>query len=234
MASVIRNIRIAADVYRLTVDGQYSVNSGQFYMLRAWDRYPVLSRPISVHDAGPDSISFLFRVAGIGTQLLAGLAPGDPIQLDGPYGNGFPLTLGRTALIGGGIGLAPLLLTARRNPSADVYLGFSGEPFGTRLFRELGHTVTVVSGGTIADHLNLADYDTVLACGPAPLLQLLIRRAQECGTRLYVSVESRLACGIGVCCGCTVHAADGTHRKLCVDGPVFPAQEVDEHHFISL
>ena len=84
---------------------------GQFYMLRAWNEYPVLSRPISVFDADPETVSFLYKVVGKGTEIFAGLKAGDEITLDGPHGNGFPEVKGKVALVGGGVGIAPVSYT---------------------------------------------------------------------------------------------------------------------------
>ena len=103
MALVIQNVRLAHRIYRLTVQGSYSARMGQFFMLRCWDAYPVLSRPISIHNLTEDSVSFLYRVHGTGTWLLSALQAGDKIQLEGPFGQGFPEPQGRTALVGGGI-----------------------------------------------------------------------------------------------------------------------------------
>src|SRR6478735_8130198 len=87
MATVLSNERLVPGVYRLSVEGDYEGKSGQFYMLRCWDTFPLLSRPISIHDLGAGTITFLFRVNGAGTRLLSKLGPGDSIQLEGPFGN---------------------------------------------------------------------------------------------------------------------------------------------------
>ncbi len=233
VARVIANEKLAPGIYRLTAEGDYRAESGQFYMLRCWEAFPVLSRPISIHDIGPGTISFLYRVGGTGTRLLSELRPGDHLRLEGPFGQGFPKPEGRTAIVGGGMGVAPLLLAARRMQGAKVFLGFSGEPFGVSRFRGAHPDVTVVSGGTVADSVEPAVYDTIFACGPVPLMAQLARKAEGTGARLYVSVEKRMACGLGACNGCAV-AGNGAYRKACVEGPVFSAGEVDFHDLLSL
>lgn len=234
MATIIANEQLAPDIYRLTAAGCFNEVPvpGQFYMLRCWGLYPVLSRPISIHDAGPGTLTFLFRVHGTGTSQLAALSPGDPIEVEGPLGMGFPEPQGRTALVGGGLGIAPLLYAAKRWPQAKVFLGYSGVPFASDAFRQHCEEVQIVIGGTVADAIQTDDWDTIYACGPVPLMERLWQMAQGTRTRLYISVEKRMACGVGACCGCTVKVS-GANQRACVEGPVFLASEVnfdDLHH----
>ena len=131
MATVLKNEAVGSGFYLLKASGMYDAKMGQFCMLRAWDAYPVLSRPISIFDCDGEGISFLYKVVGQGTELLAQLKPGDTIDVQGPYGNGFPAVTGKVALVGGGIGVAPLYYTAKMlkaqgNP-VDLYLGFTDE-----------------------------------------------------------------------------------------------------------
>ncbi|MGG1880141.1 dihydroorotate dehydrogenase electron transfer subunit [Paenibacillus cisolokensis] len=233
MAKVLSNTPLAPGIYLLTVEGTYRARMGQFYMLRCWDSYPVLSRPISVHDISPESISFLYRAGGIGTHLLAKLQPGDSLQLEGPMGRGFPEPEGRTAIVGGGMGTAPMLLAARQLPEAQVFLGFKDAPFGVSPFQDIHSNVTVVSGGMIADHIDPACYDTILACGPVPMMEALAYKTEGSSAKLYVSVEKRMGCGIGACNSCAV-TINGTVRKVCTDGPAFPAKEVNWIDLLSL
>ena len=106
---------------------------GQFCMLRAWGRYPLLSRPVSVFDADAETLSFLYRAVGEGTDLLARCREGDAVETGRVQGNTFPLVSGRVALVGGGAGIAPLYLAARTlgaygpATAVDLYLGFSDE-----------------------------------------------------------------------------------------------------------
>lgn len=233
MANVLVNNKLAPDIYQLTVEGEYHASMGQFYMLRCWGAFPVLSRPISVHDINEGAISFLYRVSGTGTRLLSQLKPGSQLQLEGPLGRGFPEPEGRTAIIGGGMGIAPLLLAARRLPDSRVFLGFAGDPFAVSAFHAIHADVHVVSGGTIADYVEPSEYDTILACGPVPLMELLAHRTKGTGAKLFFSVEKRMACGIGACSGCTVRI-NGVNRRICVEGPVFSAGEVNFNDLLSL
>lgn len=233
MGTVISNERLTDGVYHLSVEGNYSGKMGQFYMLRAWGAYPILSRPISIHAVHDGGIEFLYHVAGEGTELFSQLQQGDTLGLEGPFGNGFPAVEGRIALVGGGIGIAPLLYCARELPGSHVYLGFSREPFRTEEFRSHAARLTVDVGGLILDSVDFTEYDHVFVCGPHPMLkaaQLKGIAAESAGNRtnVYLSLENRMACGIGACLVCSVSCRDG-QRKACTDGPVFLADEVIFH-----
>ena len=113
MYKVIENRYIGEDMYLMRVEGKFEGKMGQFYMLRAWDKFPLLSRPISIHDIDENSISFLYKVVGEGTQILSKVKVNETIKLEGPYGNGYEKVEGKVALVGGGIGVAPLYLDAK-------------------------------------------------------------------------------------------------------------------------
>ncbi|MBY0009793.1 dihydroorotate dehydrogenase electron transfer subunit [Paenibacillus typhae] len=233
MATVISNERLANGVYHLRVQGDYGGKMGQFYMLRAWGAYPLLSRPLSIHQVNDDGVEFLYHVVGEGTEIFAELNPGDPIQLEGPFGNGFPEVEGKIALIGGGIGIAPLYYCARQLPESDVYLGFSREAFRTEAFRPLAAELTVDVGGLILDSVDFNSYDHIFVCGPQPMLKAAQMKGAAAGAggrrpNVYLSLENRMACGIGACLVCSVSCLDG-QRKACADGPVFLAEEVVFH-----
>ncbi|GGF63371.1 dihydroorotate dehydrogenase [Paenibacillus albidus] len=233
MATVISNERLTDGVYQLRVAGDYGGEMGQFYMLRAWGAYPLLSRPLSIHQVHEDGIEFLYHVVGEGTELLAGLVPGEPLSLEGPFGRGFPQVDGKVALVGGGIGIAPLFYCAKQLPGCDIYLGFSREPFRTEAFRPFAAELTVNVGGLVLDSVDFSAYDHVFVCGPLPMLkaaQLKGFAAVEAGSRarVHLSLENRMACGIGACLVCSVSCRDG-QRKACTDGPVFLSEEVVFH-----
>lgn len=228
MTEVISNIEVSPGVFRLAVAGQFAGRMGQFYMIRAWDNYPLLSRPLSIFDITPERIEFLYLVVGEGTALLSRLKKGDKLTLEGPMGNGFTAPEGKTAFIGGGIGIAPFYYALRQVPAADVYLGFSREPYMVEEFREAASgQVHVNVGGVILDDVDFDAYDTIIACGPHPMLHAVQRKQQASSGRakVYVSLENRMACGIGACLVCSVKCKD-KRKKACTDGPVFPAEEV--------
>ena len=217
---------------------------GQFYMLRAWkaEEAPLLSRPISVHrfDREKKEISFLYEVRGTGTQKLAALRPGDTVALTGPSGRGFPVdgTLGgAVALVGGGIGTAPMYQVTRELAAAgvqpDVFFGFRDAPYCMEEYRSIANLVKVSTDtgavgfhGFVTQLYDPADYDAVLVCGPTVMMKNAARLCAEKGTPCFVSLEKKMACGIGACLGCTCETRGGEGKSVCKNGPVFDATEV--------
>ena len=229
MATVIKNEAVSKDFYLLKASGSYDAKIGQFCMLRAWDEYPVLSRPISIFDCDEEGISFLYKVVGQGTELLAQLEPGDFIDVQGPYGNGFPELSGKIALVGGGIGVAPLFYTAKvlkaqGNP-VDLFLGFNDEALLQEDYEKVCDKLTVSIGGYVTDDINPAEYEYIMTCGPHIMMKVLNDKVKGTDAQLYVSMENRMGCGVGACLVCSCKTKDG-NKKVCKDGPVFKAEEV--------
>ncbi|NGZ74530.1 dihydroorotate dehydrogenase electron transfer subunit [Saccharibacillus alkalitolerans] len=227
MATIISNRRVAEGIYVMHAKGRFEAKAGQFFMVRGWENYPLLSRPLSVYDQDEQGVKFLYKVAGEGTERLARMKAGDEVTLLGPLGNGFPAVHGRTALVGGGIGIAPLYYTARQLEQADLYLGFSAEVYEEHEFRSLRHPVEIDLGGIVLDRVDFDAYDTIFVCGPEPMLRAAqMKSAMSSGrANVYVSLENRMACGIGACLVCSVGCENG-RKKACSDGPVFRAEEV--------
>ncbi len=233
MAKVLENKKITDDFYLMKVETVNNADMGQFYMLRAWDRYPVLSRPISVFDADGKSVSFLYKIVGQGTEIFKGLKPGDDITVDGPHGNGFPEVKGKIALVGGGVGIAPLYLTAKKlkayDPAntVDVYLGFSDQALLTDCYEAVADSVTVNVGGFVTDDIDPCQYDYIMTCGPEIMMKVLYKKCVAAGASapVYVSMENRMACGIGACLVCTCKTKGG-NKRACKDGPVLMGSEV--------
>ncbi|WP_440114745.1 dihydroorotate dehydrogenase electron transfer subunit [Paenibacillus sp. QZ-Y1] len=226
MAMIISNEALVPNIYVMKVKGNYRGRMGQFYMLRSGMSYPLLPRPISIYDIGEEYIAFLYRVVGEGTRLLSLLKPGQELQLEGPFGNGFPQVEGSLALIGGGMGTAPLLLAAKYYPDADVYLGFAQQAFGVEAFQAVTASVQVKVGGSILEQVDPSCYTHMFSCGPTPMLQALALQTLGTSARLYISTERHMACGIGACLGCTISTPKG-NRRVCKEGPVFPVEEVE-------
>ena len=226
MYKVIRNEYIGEDMYLMEVNGKFKGEMGQFYMLRAWDNYPLLSRPISIHDINENSISFLYKVVGEGTKILSKLKVDDTIKLEGPYGNGYEKVEGKVALVGGGIGIAPLYLVAKNIPNCDAYLGFRKEPILIDKYEEFCNEVNVAIGDTfVTDIIDVEKYDYILTCGPTPMMEKLVNMVKGTNTKLFVSLENHMACGVGACLVCTCKTKFG-NKKTCKDGPVFRGEDV--------
>lgn len=236
MAKILENKPLADGFWLMRTEQPNAVKMGQFYMVRAWKTYPVLSRPISVYDADAQTITFVYRVVGKGTHIFSTLQPGEEITLQGPYGTGFtqpPQNTKRLAMVGGGVGIAPLYLAAKEikaaNPAIqiDLYLGFSGEPVLVEEFQAVADQVIVNVGGLITDEIAPQDYDLLFTCGPEVMMHALYQKcvAVHAQEKLYVSMENRMACGVGACLVCSCKTKNG-NKKACKDGPVLTGEEV--------
>jgi dihydroorotate dehydrogenase electron transfer subunit len=219
--------------YRWT-DGP--VEPGQFVMARAAG-YPAtldpfLARPFSFHDYDGRMASLLFEVRGRGTALLD-LA--STIEVTAPLGKGFRIEpgLGRAALLGGGIGVAPLKLLGRRLDAMDVpfdvFLGFADARPAAVARAFPGAAVATMDGsvgthGTVLDAtVTLEEYRAIYACGPNPMLAA-VKLAAGQNSLCQLSVEERMGCGNGSCNGCVVPVRGGGYIRSCIDGPVFRAE----------
>lgn len=240
ITKVLENIEITPGIYSLRVPAAVPVEAGQFYMLRRQDDRVLLPRAISVCDWSPDSLRFLYQVVGRGTQGLSRLREGDKLCLTGPLGNGFPVAelTGRVALVGGGIGVAPMLYTARRlselGVQADCLMGYRDIPFLTEELESVCGRLSIAteSGaagqkGYVTGLLDPSGYDAVLTCGPTPMMRAVVELCRQAGTPVYVSLENKMACGLGACLVCTCTDTQGQNRRTCKEGPVFRGEEIN-------
>lgn len=246
-AGVLANLTEIEPIHLLTVQcpaGTPAPKAGQFYMLRAWaaDEAPLLSRPISVHsyDAATGALVFMYEVKGVGTEKLAALTAGDVLLLTGPAGNGFPIAAlaqcKTVALVGGGIGVAPLQQLAAELSAKGVavhfYGGFRTVTVGVEEITPLCERVEVSteSGafgykGFVTDLLDVTLYDAICTCGPEIMMQKVAGMAMDKNVPVYVSKEAKMACGLGACLGCTCKSKNGG-VSVCKDGPVFEGSVV--------
>lgn len=239
VTTIISNQQIASDIYLLKVKwiGEKS-KPGQFFMLKAWDAELTLSRPISVFKMGIRSLSFMYRVIGQGTEYISRLKRGDYIELTGPLGNGFPIDilLGKVALVGGGIGIPPMYETAKaltkKGVTVDCYFGYRDETFAFEDFEDVADDIYISteSGsegvkGFVTQMLKPQAYDAVLCCGPEMMIKAIIKLCQESHVPIWVSMEKRMACGIGACLGCNCETTTGM-KRCCKEGPVFNGNDL--------
>lgn len=207
-------------------------------MLKAWENDKALMRPISLFQQDDNSISFMYRVLGEGTRLLSLVQPGDEVEFLGPLGNGFPVdeVSGKVALVGGGIGIPPMYETAKylvaKGVAVDIFLGYRDEIFGLSYFEDLGASIFVAceSGeegfkGYVTQILKPENYQAVFACGPEPMLASLKNLCQKANVPAWLSMEKRMACGIGACLVCTCKTTEG-NKRCCKDGPIFNADDL--------
>jgi len=217
---------------------------GQFVMVYMDKGEHLLPRPISLYDVDKAKglITLVYVVAGAGTKIMSEWPAGHIVRVLGPLGNGFDLDNLRAgekiALVGGGFGAAPLYYLAQElnnmGVTMDVYLGFRKDsPMLTNGFESLADHVAVAtedgsSGhkGYVTDLLpETPSYTSILSCGPAAMLAALSKYANTKEIPCQVSVEERMACGIGACKGCVVKTLVG-YRLCCMEGPVFDSKEV--------
>lgn len=228
---ILSNIEVSKDIYKMKVQGDFKGRPGQFYMVRGWlGLDPFLSRPLSINSLDSESISFLYQDVGRGTKLLSRLKKGDSLSLLGPLGNGFSDIEGeRIALVGGGIGLAPLVYLAQTlDKKLDFYCGFKTDIYEVEEIEKLVDQIFIATEdgswghkGLVTEIIDYDLYDTIVTCGPRPMMEALYRKKEE----LIVSMEEKMACGIGACMGCNIETSRG-NKRVCKDGPVFLAKEV--------
>lgn len=219
---------------------------GQFVHIKLSDRLdPLLRRPFSISDVDRErgTISFIYRIVGRGTAYLAELKEDSVVDCLGPLGNGFDLSAGsRSLLVGGGMGLAPLIYLAKMLCPQPVELLMGGrtkeELFWQDMFSGICENLHITTDdGSYGVHGNVADmlpellaknpYDIIYACGPHGMLARVEEIALKAKIPCQVSLEKYMACGVGACLSCTCAAKDGKRRKVCTDGPVFWAGEVE-------
>lgn len=213
--------------------------AGQFFMLKAETSAVFLMRPVSAFFCDDSAIRFLIQKRGEGTRELCALREGERVRLLGPSGNGFVLpskinadSPQRVALIGGGIGVAPITYLASFLPekSFDLFAAFRSSPYGIDAAAPCASQAFIATEdgsagvkGMLPSIFDHHCYDLVYACGPLPMLKYVKETCAEHGAQAFLSTESRMACGAGACLGCTVATKAG-HKRCCVDGPVFPAE----------
>ncbi len=258
-ARVLWNRQVAPDCFKLALacQGYEAAMPGQFVMLQVSDRHtPLLRRPFSIHSLLTDKggtgtgIELLYKVVGTGTRILSEIQEGRPVDLLGPLGNTFlPDPPGpRVFLVGGGIGVPPLVFLAatlkkRGVDMSQCHMFLGGRTKADLLCREefqaLGMAVHLTTDdGSEGDQCLVthpvereageARPDIIYACGPLPMLTCLAGIAEAKGFRCQISIESMMACGIGACLGCAVANAgdNNTYWHVCKDGPVFEAGRI--------
>lgn len=218
---------------------------GQFVHIKCGESR-LLRRPISVsactEDMPDDLLALVFESRGEGTEWLANRSVGDKLDVLGLLGNGFDVDWeGRYLLVGGGIGVPPLRGCAQCAQESDAILGFRSADKTLLIdeFQAECNSVQIATDDGSLGYHGFVDalvrqtleqdknYTAVLACGPKPMLKNVAKVAKEFGVPCQVSLEERMACGVGACLGCATPMADGTMKHVCKDGPVFRAEEVD-------
>ena len=245
-ASIIRHEKIGTEIFDLTIhfpEAAAEAVPGQFVCLYCKDGSRLLPRPISICDTEKEQglIRMVYRIAGKGTREISGYKSGQMIEVMGPLGNGFTPNEEEAILIGGGIGIPPMLALAKSLAGVKkVVLGYRDETFLLKEFQEVCDTFVATEDGSLGTRGTVIDAMTehgvsgksIYACGPMPMLKAIAAFANEKGMYAQISLEERMACGIGACLGCICKTKDKNHHtnvgnaRICKDGPVFDAKEV--------
>lgn len=249
-ATVIHQEPIGTGIYSMQLKADEIASrakAGQFVDLYSRDGSRLLPRPISLCevDAGKGTLRLVYRIAGKGTEEFSLLHAEDEIEVMGPLGNGFTQKPGRAVLMGGGIGIPPMLQLAKElsgsGVSVQAVLGYRDETFLDEEFKTYAEVFYASEDGRHGVKGNVMDAlaayeitgDVIYACGPTPMLRAIQTYALEHGIEAQLSLEEKMACGIGACLACVCKSKEKdshtnvNNKRICKDGPVFYAGEVE-------
>lgn len=251
-AEVVSQKQIAEGIFSmwLRTEAAKTAKPGQFISMYTNDGTKLLPRPISICEIDKEQgmLRVVYRVTGedTGTKQFSKAKEGDIIPVIGPLGNGFPLEAaqGKKAfLMGGGIGVPPILELAKQlSCEKQIIVGYRNEQtFLREQFEENGTLYISTEDGSVGTKGNVMDAirenglcaDIIYACGPTPMLRAIKNYAEENGIECYISLEERMACGIGACLACVCKSKEKDHhtnvhnKRICKDGPVFLSTEVE-------
>ena len=252
LCELVSNHSINADSFVLSLKWEgRPPKAGQFFMIKPARSSVYLPRPISIFEFNIDQniVKFLIAKVGKGTEELYHLKPGEKIRMTGPFGNAWEDFLpedikagnGKAGLVGGSAGVAPLAALVAEKPELNFYFlaGFkNGFVNNEEETATLGAAVkakklilTAEDGrnalnGKVTDYLfDLESYSTIFACGSTNMLKAVVTKCESKNIPCFISMEGRMACGVGACYGCTIRTVNG-NRRLCADGPIFRASDV--------
>ena len=247
VGKILANEAINANVKRMVIEAPQiaeAAQPGQFVHVKKPDSVNFLRRPFSIADADRENgtITLIYRIVGKGTAEYAAMKVGEAFSILGPIGNGFALKDGRPLLIGGGVGIAPLIYLSRQLKDKKPILLIGGknkdEVFWEKYLQEFADKIYITTddgsvgfkGFTVQllpQILAENNIEHIYTCGPNIMMEGVAKLAHKHDIDCQVSLEKRMACGIGVCLGCTFEGKlTGKRRKLCTEGPVFASKEV--------
>lgn len=246
-AVIIRQEEISYGIYSMwlkTSQIAEKAKPGQFISLYCHDGSRMLPRPISICeiDKKDKALRIVYRVAGKGTEEFSQMSTGEIVDIVGPLGNGFPLKEKKAFLIGGGIGIPPMVELAKQlNCEKQMVLGYRDTMFLQEEFKGLGNIYVATEDGSYGTEGNVLDAirengldaEIIYACGPTPMLKAIKEYAIKNQIECWLSLEEKMACGIGACLACVCKSKEKdshTHvnnKRVCKEGPVFRAEEVE-------
>ena len=245
IATIVKNEKIAENIYAVTfhLEEDIKVRCGQFGNIAVGGTH-LLRRPIAICKVEGREITFCYQLKGEGTHKLKTMEAGTRLNVLMPLGNGFYVEENekKVALVGGGVGVFPLISVLREylgEKEISAYIGYrnAGAVCGVEEFEKANKFVGVTDDGSYGEKMNAvqafeADLrkgnrpDVVLACGPTPMLRALKGVVERENLPCYVSLEERMGCGFGACVVCVCDLTNGKKARVCKDGPVFNANEV--------
>ena len=249
--SIVSQEKLASDVFSMwiqTKDIAKNARAGQFISVYSKDGSRLLPRPISICEVEGDRLRIVYRTVGKGTKEFSGYGAGDTLDVMGPLGNGYTKLNKKAILMGGGIGIPPMLELARELKNggydvsdADIVLGYRDELFLNEELAQYGRVTIATEDGSAGTKGNVLDAikaegikgDVIYACGPTPMLRAIKAYAKENGIECYLSLEEKMACGIGACLACVCKSKeidDHSHvhnKRVCKEGPVFNVEDVE-------
>ena len=250
--TVVSQEQLADGIFSMWIqtEAAKTARPGQFISMYTNDGSKLLPRPISICeiDTETSKLRVVYRVTAekTGTDQFSKMKAGDTLPIIGPLGNGFPLEAGkgkRAFLIGGGIGVPPILELAKQlDCEKQIIMGYrDADTFLKEQFEENGTVYISTEDGSVGTKGNVMDAirengleaDIIYACGPTPMLRAIKQYAEEQGIECYISLEERMACGIGACLACVCQSKEKDHhsnvnnKRICKDGPVFLSMEVE-------
>lgn len=248
---IISQEKIAAEIYSMWIEAAEiaeQTRPGQFISVYCKDNSRILPRPISVCEIDKEkgALRIVYRIAGKGTDEFSHMQAGDTVDIMGPLGNGFPMEEAkgkRVFLMGGGIGIPPMVQTAKEaEAEITVIAGYrNSEIFLKEELEKAGKLVVATEDGSVGTKGNVMDAirennleaDVIFACGPTPMLRAIKNYAEEKNILCYISMEEKMACGIGACLACVCKSKEKDshshvhNKRVCKDGPVFLSTEVE-------
>ena len=235
--TVVYNREVARQTFEMVMQGDTSeiTAPGQFINIRLKDLY--LRRPISISSYKDGELTIIYKIQGVGTKNMSELPSGEVLDILVASGNGFDVTKakGNVAVVGGGCGVAPMYgvaeaLVRDMGIVPAVLTGFKtkDDAFLKERFEKLGCKVIVATNdgvlgiqGHVTDAMAPGEYDYAFGCGPGPMLESTCKLVKDG----QFSFESRMACGFGVCYGCSKEMKSGI-KRICKDGPVFEKEDI--------
>jgi len=242
---ILSNIKVGDSYYKMTLDAPYIARyatPGQFVQVRCSDGFdPLLRRPFSIHRlASNQGVEILYEVIGRGTEILSMKKKGEHLDVLGPLGKGFTLPRSSTAtIITGGMGVAPFVFLAevlkKKNIKTTVLIGANTKSLilCEKDFKKLGFEIYIATDdgsrgckGLVSKLFKPQTGTIVYVCGPNPMLKCIAGMCKRKRIDCEVSLEEKMACGIGACLGCSVKVKSGRNKLACKDGPVFKATDL--------